>query len=110
MQRILIMEPGSRSPTTPQPKLVGDCNRCGLCCYVWGYACINLVVTGTPGQPMATRCGLHALRYDGMPIKLVDTKGRIVGKSKCALDSDDETENIIPHIGKGCSLRIVSAR
>ncbi len=100
------MESGSKSPTTPQPKLVGDCNQCGLCCYVWGYACINLVVTGIPGEPGATRCGVYGFRYDGMPIKLVDNKGRIVGESKCALDSDDETENIIPHIGKGCSLEV----
>ncbi len=89
-------------------KLVGDCNQCGLCCYVWGYACINLVITGTPGEPGATRCGVYTFRYDGMPIKLVDKKGRIVGESKCAFKSATETETIIPHIGKGCSLRIVS--
>ena len=101
------MAHGSRSQTTRPIKLVGECNQCGLCCYVGSYRCINLMVMGTPGEPMATRCGLRDLRYDGMPIKLVDDKGRIVGESKCALNSEKEIESIIPHIGRGCSLEIV---
>lgn len=94
-------------PILSLPKLVGKCNQCGLCCYVWGYKCINLIVDGYPGEPGATRCGVWNLRYDGMPIKLVNGKGRIVGESKCALNTAKEVETVIPHIGRGCSLEAV---
>ncbi len=96
---------GLNQPIAALPKLVGECNQCGLCCFVWGYACINLIVKGIPGQPMATRCGVRGLRYDGMPIKLVDMTGRIVGESKCALESPAETFRVVQEIGRGCSLK-----
>jgi len=97
-------------PILSSLKLVGECNQCGLCCYVWGYKCINLVVEGTPGEPGATRCGVYALRYDGMPIKLVNGTGRIVGESKCALDSPAETQRVMMEIGRGCSLKLKEAK
>ncbi len=94
-------------PTIPLPKLVGECNQCGLCCFVWGYKCSNLILKSIPGEPGASRCGLYALRYDGMPIKLVDMTGRIVGESKCALGSPAETVRVLHEIGRGCSLKAV---
>jgi hypothetical protein len=77
---------------------------------VWGYKCINLIVDGYPGEPGATRCGLYAFRYDGMPIKLVSNTGRIVGESKCALDSPAEVHRTMMEIGRGCSMRVVGAK
>ena len=88
-------------------KLIGNCNRCGLCCYVGPYRCINLIVMGKPGDPEATKCAVHGVRYDRMPILLLDTDGRIAGESVCGLDSEEETESIIEKgIGKGCSLEL----
>ncbi len=94
-------------PILSSPKLVGECNQCGLCCFVWGYKCINLILKSIPGEPGASRCGLYALRYDGMPIKLVDTTDRIVGESKCALNSPAEIQRVVMEIGRGCSLKAV---
>jgi len=59
---------------------------------------------------MASRCGVYALRYDRMPIKLVDHTGRIVGESVCGLNSKDETERVMLEIGRGCSLQVVKIR
>ncbi len=97
-------------PILSSPKLVGECNQCGLCCYVWGYKCINLIVDGYPGEQGATRCGLYALRYDGMPIKLVDTTDRIVGESKCALNSPAEIQRVVMEIGRGYSLKLKATK
>lgn len=97
-------------PILSSLKLVGECNQCGLCCYVWGFKCINLIVDGYPGEPGATRCGLYAFRYDGMPIKLVNGTGRIVGESKCALDSPAEIQRVVMEIGRGCSLTVKVAK
>ncbi len=95
-----------KPPILSSLKLVGECNQCGLCCYVWGFKCINLIVDGYPGEPGATRCGVYAFRYDGMPIKLVNGTGRIVGESKCALDSPAEIQRVVMEIGRGCSLTV----
>jgi len=91
-------------------KLVGECNRCGLCCYdAAGAKCLNLEVISTPGQPNATRCRVYNKRYDGMPIVLQHQEsGELIG-GVCRLDSIDETLAIINSgIGKGCSLEVVA--
>ena len=89
-------------------KLVGDCNRCGLCCLAGAFQCINLIVTGNPGEPKGTECGVYANRYDGMPILMIDSKGRIAtGDYRCRQNSDVETREIIKRgIGYGCSLTV----
>lgn len=88
--------------------LKGDCNRCGLCCRSGDFRCINLIVTGEPGQPFATKCGVHSRRYDGLPIVMVNSEGKIhEGDFYCAHGSPKETETIIERgIGKGCSLTL----
>lgn len=72
------------------------------------YRCINLIVTGNPGELKATECAVYADRYDGMPIIMIDREGRIAaGDYRCAQDSDVETREIIKRgIGRGCSLTI----
>lgn len=92
--------------------LVGDCNRCGVCCEVesWGRTlrCEHLEVLGSIGQPEASRCRAYQTRYDGMPIQLYDIRtGRPIRGSICAKDSRAETDAILSRgIGRGCSLAV----
>ena len=95
-------------------ELVGDCNKCGLCCVVdapeGGYLkCLNLIVRDWDkiGQPEATKCSLHSSRTDGMKIYLVDRHGKLRGESKCHTGRN-EMESIIERrlLEKGCSLEI----
>lgn len=88
-------------------QLKGTCNRCGLCCHVFGFRCINLIVRNTPGEPEATRCAVYADRYENMPILLLDEQGRIRGKSFCHV-GETEIEGILEKgIGHGCSLEVI---
>lgn len=84
--------------------LVGECNRCGLCCMQDGHRCIYLAVDGKPGEPNATRCTAYERRYDGMPIAGVDANGKVKVIGVCRKDSPKETQIIAQFIGKGCSL------
>jgi hypothetical protein len=59
--------------------LKGTCNQCGNCCFLGEYKCTNLIVTGEPGRPMATRCAVYGSRYPDMPITLRDGSGRSIG-------------------------------
>lgn len=92
--------------------LVGDCNRCGVCCEVESFGmtlrCERLEVLGPIGQPGATRCRAYQTRYDGMPIQLYDIRtGRRVMDSLCAKNSQGETDAILSRgIGRGCSLSV----
>ena len=92
--------------------LVGDCNRCGVCCEVESYGmtlrCENLEVHGSIGQPWVSRCRAYQTRYDGMPIQLYDIRtGRLIRNSICAHNSRAETEAILDRgIGRGCSLSV----
>lgn len=89
-------------------RLVGECNQCGLCCFIGELRCINLIVTGEVGQLMATKCAVHGMRYPGMPIIMVDPQGRIGMETICGKDDADEAFVIIQRgIGKGCSLDLV---
>lgn len=89
-------------------KLKGLCNRCGLCCYTGPFRCVNLIVTGTPGQPEATKCGRYNDRYAGLPIIMVDREGKILeGDHVCCHGREDESIIIaLKGIGKGCSLEV----
>jgi hypothetical protein len=94
-------------------KLVGECNRCGLCCTVsWNgrtLKCHNLDVRGPIGlgAPDGAFCRAYRQRYPGMPIMLYDDNGSIQALGACAHNSEIEPEVIGPWIGKGCSLRLV---
>jgi len=89
-------------------KLVGECSKCGLCCYdELGFKCLNLEVTKAPGQPDATRCRVYDKRFNGMPIVMQHPTTLDIRGSVCALDSSAETLAIIETgFGKGCSLEI----
>jgi hypothetical protein len=89
-------------------ELVGTCNRCGLCCMMGEFRCINLMIEGKPGEPRASRCGRYLDRYDGLPILMVNSEGEILpGIHVCSYGSEDETLGIIERgLGKGCSLEI----
>lgn len=94
---------------TVQPKLVGDCNRCGLCCMDGDLRCHYLRVTNVPGMPNATSCSVYNSRVPGMPIAMVNSKGVVDSIAYCAHDTPFETHEIITKgIGKGCSLRVLS--
>ncbi len=87
--------------------LVGECNRCGLCCAPEKngvrWRCANLIGEDI-GQPMATSCSKYSERFDGMPIDLEDPNGNRI-KGICRKDSMAETVAIIENgVGKGCSL------
>ena len=93
-----------------QLKLVGECNRCGLCCTATKNGktlyCHNLQRTAPVGVPGASFCKAYALRYPGMPIMMYDNLGSIQSLGVCSHGSGIDGENIAEWIGKGCSLRI----
>lgn len=91
-----------------QPKLIGLCNQCGHCCMVGELRCENLILTGTPGEPMASACSIYTTRYPGMPILMFDKQGRIGAEMMCGVGMPAETDAILERgIGKGCSLTVV---
>lgn len=51
-----------------------------------GGRCIHLkVLPGKKiGEAGATECGRYVGRYPGMPVIIVNEKGRFMGRSKCA--------------------------
>lgn len=57
--------------------LKGNCNQCGLCCFIGAFKCEHLEVVGIPGAAMATRCDIHEKRYTDMPIVMVSPQGEI---------------------------------
>ena len=86
-------------------QLTGECNFCGLCCVKDGFRCANLIITGEIGDPEATKCAVYDIRYDGMPIIMIDGNGNSKIGGKCWYRSDRETLEILDSgIGKGCSL------
>jgi hypothetical protein len=99
--------------------LVGDCNRCGVCCEVEEsdgvtLRCENLEVLGPIGQPWASKCRAYLTRYDGMPIRLYDirtgqlSEDEFICPKNSPADSQAETETILSHgIGLGCSLTVM---
>ena len=91
-------------------RLVGTCNRCGLCCTAtWRgrtLTCHNLEVTKSLGLPEAARCRAYRQRYPGMPIMMYDSDGAIQALGACSHGSAVDAENIAQWIGKGCSLQI----
>lgn len=70
--------------------------------------CEHLEVSGSIGQPWASRCRAYRTRYDGMPIHLNDIRtGRRVERSICAKNSLAETDAILDRgIERGCSLSV----
>ena len=90
--------------------LVGECNRCGRCCEDKDRnRCEHLIVGKRIGEPEATRCGKYKERYDRMPIRVLDHKGRMVYDSVCFTGSYEETVEICKRgIGRGCSLKKVN--
>lgn len=87
--------------------LKGHCNQCGLCCFTAGMRCINLIITDTPGQPMATKCALWSTRFNGMHIFFIRPDSTIGGEGRCEVESLQGDVNIIERgIGNGCSLEI----
>ena len=91
-------------------RLTGKCNCCGLCCVsLLGNKCENLRVTLFLGVPNGTYCAKYDVRYNGMPINMVDSTGAVVEVDHvCAKDSMLETLSILQRgIGKGCSLEVV---
>ncbi len=84
--------------------LNGLCNQCGLCCYVDGYKCTNLIVTSEPGTPYATECMVYNDRYHDRPIILMKPDGSYL-EGFCAHNSALEEEILKGFIRRGeCSL------
>jgi hypothetical protein len=84
--------------------LKGNCNQCGLCCFVGRYKCENLEVTSIIGAPSATRCKVYEKRYNDMPILLKSPEGHI-RTGFCLKDTPGEEQSIIPLIRSGqCSM------
>ena len=97
-------------PLASKIKLRGECSKCGLCCVGTapdgvGWHCEFLMVTPTVplGLPEATKCGVYERRWNGMPIRLVRNDATMVA-GVCFKNCWEETHQILPHIGKGCSL------
>lgn len=103
-------------PFKAQLKLVGQCNRCGLCCTASWHGkqlrCHNLEVTGPigVGAPGASTCRAYRQRFPGMPIMMYDDTGSIQALGACSHGSDVDSENIAQWIGKGCSLKLEGDR
>jgi len=89
--------------------LVGECNRCGLCCQTQGFRCLNLVgpyPLSPTTQSGPTTCAVYDTRYDGMPIVKMNEEGLIIGGT-CGKNSTAEKLAIIEKgIGRGCSLKL----
>lgn len=91
-----------------QFRLVGECNRCGLCCYDGDLRC-NYLAVKMLGMPGGTTCTVYANRYPGMPIMLVDGTGKVAALAQCAHGTPtDDMEIMAKGIGKGCSLKVVN--
>ena len=91
------------------PTLRGECNRCGACCTFGALRCHNLRIDPTKriGDPGATYCGVYALRYDGLPILLVDGAGVPQLQSTCVKGGLLETIAVAKSgFGAGCSMRL----
>ena len=88
-------------------KLEGLCNCCGLCCVRDELRCEYLEVIGEIGQPEATRCRVWPVKYNRMPIRMLNKDGQAVEESVCYVESLDEKMAILERgIGKGCSLQV----
>lgn len=106
-RRAKVTEPAAR-----QSLLTGTCSRCGLCCEIDGFRCLNLI-NAPPGPivpailPGPTTCAVYDRRYDGMPIVLMDDKGHAIGAT-CGKGSLEEDMAIVERgVGKGCSMKVV---
>ena len=86
-------------------KLIGTCNRCGLCCRVEHLRCMYLEVTGVIGEAEATRCTVHDRRTPGMPILLLNANNVAERIGICNHGLPSDNERIAEEIGKGCSLQ-----
>jgi len=89
-------------------QLEGDCNKCGICCYsLDGNAhCENLDIVGWPGDEDATKCKVWDTRYHGMPIRMVNYDGSLAYESKCAVFSE-EMSNEKFRLPKECSYKLI---
>jgi hypothetical protein len=67
--------------------------------------CEHLVISPTVplGVPMSTKCKVYESRRNGMPIRLIRDDGQMK-LGQCFHNSWAETQIILPHIGKACSL------
>jgi hypothetical protein len=93
--------------------ILGSCNKCGSCCVVdidgEMCKCEHLIIN--PGkrisEPEATECGIYDTRYDGIPMRVVNSRGRVMFKTVCHKECVRESVEINARgIGKGCSLTI----
>ncbi len=84
--------------------LKGECNQCSLCCFVGNARCANLIITGKPGEPMASKCAVYDKRVaPNMPILLIHPGGRVEWGT-CWHGHPMEDKVIEPWLGRGCSL------
>lgn len=85
--------------------LKGQCNQCGICCFLGAFKCEHLDVGGIPGMPMATRCTVYDERYTDMPILMVSPEGEIK-QGFCLHGSQAEEFELTKLIRRGqCSLQ-----
>jgi hypothetical protein len=105
MEPLSALFEAAKQSLPPQPKLVGECNQCGLCCMDENGKCEHLEVNGRPGLPMSASCSLYGSRYEGMPVKWISRHGGPPLEGLCTKNSDMETAIIrLRGIGKGCSF------
>lgn len=82
-------------------KVEGSCNRCGRCCEIDGWRCLNL--RGPIGGE--TRCAVYTLRYNGMPVVLQKDGEAQVGY--CSVGEADDYTVWLREFGDKCSLTFV---
>lgn len=96
--------------------LMGECNRCGLCCTTehngQAFFCENLLYEDVndvlSGKPEATVCREYETRHNRMPIRMFNIEGEgLSGEYYCWVGTIQETRAILSRgIGNGCSLNL----
>jgi hypothetical protein len=81
--------------------LKGNCNRCGACCVIGDYRCVNLA-----GEMGDTTCTVYEQRYMDMPIVMRDSAGNEMN-AYCTHESRQEEDILTRLIIEGkCSLEV----
>lgn len=82
--------------------MLAGCNRCGACCYVNGYRCVNLFAA----DDGRTTCAVYQQRQPGMKIILTKPDGQWI-EGVCVHGLPIEERILTQMMGEGlCSLEV----
>lgn len=73
--------------------LKGSCNRCGNCCVLGAYRCVNLL--GKIGEK--TTCAVYDKRFPDMPIWMVSPSGAAI-RAYCMHDTGYAEEQVLTRL------------